>query len=73
MILLMSSGPGLRIGALSTLRVKDLEPIDKYQIYKVNVYAKSKKSKSLHYYYPEARREIDWSLDHRRRCRARGY
>jgi integrase len=66
MILLMSSA-GLRIGALSILRVKDLEPIDKYQIYKVNVYAKSRKSKYFSFCTPEARKEIDSYLDHRRR------
>jgi integrase len=66
-IILLMSSAGLRIGALSTLRVKDLEPIDKYQIYKVNVYAKSKKSKYFGFCTPEARREIDSYLDHRRR------
>ena len=58
MILLMSSA-GLRIGALSTLRDKDLEPIDLYITYKVNVYAKSKKSNYFSFCSPEARREID--------------
>jgi len=36
-ILLMWSG-GLRAGAIPPLRIKDLEPIDRYSIYKVNVY-----------------------------------
>jgi site-specific recombinase XerC len=35
-ILLMCSG-GLRVGSLSSLRIKDLVPLDKYNIYKVNV------------------------------------
>jgi integrase len=35
-ILLMCSG-GLRVGSLPSLRIKDLEPIDRYNIYKVNV------------------------------------
>jgi hypothetical protein len=43
-IILLMSSAGLRVGALS-LRIRDLEPIDKYGIYKVNVYATSKKSR----------------------------
>ena len=43
MILLMSSA-GLRVGSASHSWLKDLEPIDQYNIWKVNVYAKSKKS-----------------------------
>jgi hypothetical protein len=35
-ILLMCSG-GLRVGSLPGLRVKDLESVDKYNIYKVSV------------------------------------
>ena len=43
-ILVMASG-GLRVGAIETLRIKDLEPIDKHNIYKINVYATSRRSK----------------------------
>jgi hypothetical protein len=42
-IILLMCSAGLRVGALA-LRIRDLEPIDKYGIYKVNVYANSKKS-----------------------------
>jgi site-specific recombinase XerD len=65
-ILLMASS-GMRIGAIPLLRIKDLESIDKYQIYKVNVYAKSRKSKYFSFCTPEARKEIDSYLGHRRR------
>jgi integrase len=66
MILLMSSA-GLRVGALPILRVKDLEPIDDYKIYKVSVYAKSRKSSYFTFCTPEARKHIDLYLDHRKR------
>ena len=66
MILLMSSG-GLRVGALPILRIKDLEPNNQYDIYKVNVYAKSKKSGYFSWCTPEARKHIDIYLDHRKR------
>ncbi|HZA69619.1 MAG TPA: hypothetical protein VE548_07950, partial [Nitrososphaeraceae archaeon] len=39
-IILLMSSAGLRLGAIPLLRIKDLEPIEKYQIYKINVYAK---------------------------------
>jgi hypothetical protein len=58
---------GIRVGAIPLLRIRDLEPIDKYQIYKVNVYARSRKSKSFSFCTPEARKEIDSYLDHRKR------
>ena len=68
MILLMASA-GLRVGALSLLRIKDLESIDMddLKIYKVNVYAKSKKSSYFSFCTPEARAHISIYLDHRKR------
>jgi len=39
MILLMASS-GLRRGALSTLKLKDLQKTDKYNLYKITVYKK---------------------------------
>jgi integrase len=65
-ILLMSSG-GLRVGALSFLRIKDLEPIDTYGIYKVCVYSKSRKSHYFSFCTPECRRAIEDYLSYRRR------
>ena len=65
-ILIMSSG-GLRIGAISILRVRDLEPIDKYNIYKVSVYSKSRKSRYFSFCTPECRKSIEDYLDYRRR------
>jgi hypothetical protein len=57
----------LRVGAIPDLRIKDLEPVDKYQIYKVNVYATSKKSKYFTFCTPECRKEIDAYLEWRER------
>ena len=50
-ILVMCSG-GLRVGAIETLRIKDLEPLDKHNIYKINVYATSRRIKVLYLLYP---------------------
>jgi integrase len=66
-IILLMCSAGIRVGAIPLLRIRDLEPIDKYQIYKVNVYARSRKSKSFSFCTPEARKEIDSYLDHRKR------
>jgi integrase len=65
-ILLMCSG-GLRLGAIPLLRVRDLQPIDDYGIYKVSVYARSKKSRYFSYCTPECRKTIDEYIDTRRR------
>lgn len=65
-ILLMCSG-GLRVGAISFLRVKDLEPNDGYNIYKVSVYSKSRKSHYFSFCTPECRKSIEDYLDYRRR------
>jgi integrase len=61
------SSAGLRLGAIPLLRIRDLEPIDKYQIYKINVYAKSVKSAHFSFCTPECRKEIDSYLDYRKR------
>jgi integrase len=66
MILLMSSA-GLRVAAVAALRIKDLEPIDKYNLYKVRVYARSVKSRYFSICTPECRSLIDQYLDHRKR------
>jgi integrase len=65
-ILLMSSG-GLRLGAIPILRIKDLEPVEKYNIYRINVYAKSVKSRYFTFCAPECRREIDSYIEYRKR------
>ena len=66
-IILLMCSAGLRVGAVSSLRIRDLEPIDKYQIYKVNVYATSRKSRYFSFCTPECRKEIDSYLEWRKR------
>jgi integrase len=64
-LLMASSGP--RVGALPSVRIKDLEPIDKYNIYKITYYPKSKKFRYSSFCTPECRQAIDDYLEHRRR------
>ena len=66
-IILLMCSVGLRVGSLSSLRVKVLESKDKYNIYKVNVYAGSKKSSYFSFCTPECRKEIDSYLEWRKR------
>jgi integrase len=63
MILLMSSA-GLRRGALSYLRIRDLQKIDKYQLYKINVYKKEQEHYTT-FCTPECARLIDKYLEWR--------
>lgn len=65
MILLMASA-GLRRGALPTLRLKDLERIHKYQLYKITVY-KKEQEQYLTFCTPECAKAIDDYLAWRRR------
>ncbi|MFZ0649048.1 MAG: hypothetical protein WAM27_12595, partial [Nitrososphaeraceae archaeon] len=57
----------IRLGAFPYLRVKDLEPIDKYNIFKIWVYAKSKQSRYFTFCTPEARQAIQSYLNWRKR------
>ena len=66
LILLMSSS-GVRVGSIPFMRVKDLIPIDKYGIYRINVYPKSKKSSYFTFCTPEAKHALDAYLDYRKR------
>jgi integrase len=66
-IILLMCSAGLRVGAIPGLRIRDLEPIDKYGIYKVNVYATSKKSRYFTFCSVECRKEIDYYLEWRKR------
>lgn len=65
-ILTMCSG-GLRVGAISTLRIKDVEPNDNYGIFKISVYSKSRKSRYFSFCTPECRKSIQSYLDYRKR------
>ena len=43
-IILLLRSSGMRVGALQNLKVGDLTPIDKYNIYQIQVYKRSKSS-----------------------------
>ncbi len=64
-LLMCSSGP--RIGAIPGIRIKDLEPIDSYNIYKITYYHKSIKSRYYSFCTPESRKAIDDYIDWRKR------
>lgn len=70
-IVLMMSSSGPRIGAIPGVRMKDLEPIDSYNIYKITYYPRSKKSRYFSFCTPESRKAIDDYVDWRRRFGAR--
>jgi integrase len=67
-IILLLSSSGIRVGAISDLKVKDLTPIDNYNIYQIQVYKRfSKKSRYITFCTPECRKEIDAYLEYRKR------
>jgi hypothetical protein len=59
---------GLRLGALQLLRVGDLIPVPKYNLYQIRVYANSKSNRHHTFCTPECRKTIDNYLDYRRSC-----
>ena len=56
-IILLMASSGMRVGAIPYLQLRDLQPIDKYQIYKITVY---RKSNSRYYVFcsPETRKAL---------------
>jgi integrase len=40
-IILLKSSSGIRVGAIPSLRIKDIEPVEKYNIYKI-IYARTR-------------------------------
>jgi integrase len=67
-IILLLSSSGMRVGALPNLRIGDLTPVDKYNIYQIQVYRRSsKKSRYVTFCTPECRKEIDTYLEYRKR------
>ena len=66
-IILCMASSGPRVGAIPLVRIKDLEPIDKYNIYKITYYPHSKKSRYFSFCTPECRKAIDDYLEYRKR------
>jgi site-specific recombinase XerD len=57
-IILLLASSGVKIGAISDFRIEDLEPVDRYNLYKINVNKKSK-AKYISFCTPECRKAID--------------
>ena len=66
-IILCMALSGPRVGAIPLVRIKDLEPIDKYDIYKITYYPHSKNSRYFSFSTPECRKAIDDYLEYRKR------
>ena len=65
-IILMMASAGLRRGALPYLRLKDIQKIDKYNIYRINVYKKEQES-YMTYCTPECTKYVEQYLQWRER------
>ena len=65
-IILLMASAGLRRGALPYLRIRDLQKIDKYQLYKIAVY-KNEQEYYAAFCTPECAKYIDQYLDWRQR------
>jgi site-specific recombinase XerD len=66
-IILLFASSGIREGALTKLTIKDLTPIEKYNVYMLIIYRKSKRDKYITYCTPEARKAIDDYLQWRQK------
>jgi integrase len=64
-ILLMSSA-GIRVGALPSLEIRNLEKIEEYQLYKITVY-EGEDEEYVTFCTPECAKEIDSYLEYRKR------
>ena len=61
-IILLMSSAGLRRGALQHLRLRDITKIDKYDLYRINVY-KKEQEQYITFCTPECAKYIDQYLD----------
>jgi len=66
MVLLMAS-TGMRIGAITTLQLADLSKIEGYNLYRITVYASSRKDRYYTFCSPECAQALDSYLDYRSR------
>lgn len=65
-IILVMASAGVRRGALPNLRLKDIQKIDKYNIYRINVYKKEQES-YVTYCTPECTKYVEQYLQWRER------
>jgi site-specific recombinase XerD len=66
-IILIMLSSGIRVGGLAELKIKDLEYIEKYQIYKINVYSYDSNEKYVTYCTPECASTINKYLEYRKK------
>lgn len=66
-VISLLSSSGLRHGALPILKIRDLKKIEKYNLYQITAYRKSKKSKYYTFCSPECTTLIDSYLDYRKK------
>lgn len=65
---MLISSCGARLGAIPLLRLRSLSRIEKYNLYQINVYEKSKKSNYKTFCTPECAAVIDSYLNYRKHC-----
>jgi integrase len=66
-IVLLLASTGMRIGAVSDIRLSDLTEIPDYNLYKIMVYSNSPPDRYYTFCSPECKQAIDNYLDYRRR------
>ena len=66
-VISLLASSGLRHGAVNILKLRDLEKIDKYNIYKITAYRKSRKFKYDTFCTPECTTLIDSYLEYRKK------
>lgn len=66
-IVLLMASTGMRVGAVNTLRIKDLVKIPNYNLYKITVYPNSPKDRYYTFCSPECASAIDSYLQYRQR------
>jgi integrase len=66
-IILLMSSTGMRVGALSGLRLSDISKINEYSLYLIWVYNRSKKDRYYTFCTPECAQAIDDYLGYRKR------
>jgi integrase len=65
-IILLLTSSGMRVGATISLRIRDLIPIEKYNIYKINVYARTRQN-YFTFCTPECASSINQYIEWRKR------
>lgn len=65
-IILLISSSGIRSGAIPLLKIRNLTKIEKYNLYQINVYEKSKRSNYKTFCTPECASLIDSYLNYRK-------